>query len=85
MGKMENEQRRPRHRLRFKLRRSKEWETQRAISLISLLAPSEVGSERKKEKKPEIKFDENQEDLPIIYHLSHEAHFEVANTFTEQT
>ena len=35
----------------------------------------EVGSERKKEKKPEIKFDENQEDLPIMYHVSHEAHF----------
>jgi len=28
----------------------------------------EVGSERRKEKKPEIKFNENQEDLPIIYH-----------------
>ena len=75
MGKMENGQRRPRHRLRFELRRSKEWGTQRAIPLISLLTPSDVGSERKKEKKPEIKFDENQEDLPIMYHVSHEAHF----------
>ena len=36
--------------------------------------PSEVGSERKKEKKPEIKFNENQEDVPIRNHVSHEAH-----------
>ena len=43
--------------------------------LISLLTPPEVGSEGKKKSKPEIKFDENQEDLPITYHISHEAHF----------
>ena len=35
--------------------------------------PPEVESERKKEKKPEIKFNENQEDVPIMYHVSHEA------------
>ena len=35
--------------------------------------PTDVGSERKKEKKPEIKFNENQEDVPIMYHVSHEA------------
>ncbi|RPB00044.1 hypothetical protein L873DRAFT_1681819 [Choiromyces venosus 120613-1] len=33
----------------------------------------EVESERKKEKRPEIKFNENGEDVPLMYHVSHEA------------
>ena len=36
--------------------------------------PTDVGRERKKEKKPEIKFDENKEDVLIKNHVSHEAH-----------
>ena len=36
--------------------------------------PTEMGSERKKEMKPEIKFNENKEDVPIRNHVSHEAH-----------
>ena len=35
---------------------------------------TDVGSERKKEMKPEIKFNENQEDVTIRNHVSHEAH-----------
>ena len=70
---LEEGQRKPRYWLRFKLRRLKEWEIKMAIPDIST-NPSEVGSERKKEKKPEIKFNENREDVPIRNHVSHEAH-----------
>ena len=56
-----------------------------AIPLISLVTPPpEVRSERKKEKKPEIKFDENQEDLPIMYHVSREAHFSPSPGFVSR-
>ncbi|CUS11511.1 unnamed protein product [Tuber aestivum] len=34
---------------------------------------AEVESERKKEKRPEIKFNESEEDVPLMYHVSHEA------------
>ena len=66
VGKMENGERRPRNRLTFKLRWSKGY-------------PSDIfadpQSEKKKKKQPEDKFDENRGDLPIMYHLYHEAHF----------
>ncbi|PUU81776.1 hypothetical protein B9Z19DRAFT_1121679 [Tuber borchii] len=60
-----------------------EWATKAAASIevqieaakgMMNLNPKEVGSERRKEKKPEIKFDENQEALPTMYHVSHKAH-----------
>ena len=35
---------------------------------------SEVGSEREEERRPEVRFNENQEDVPIRSHISHEAH-----------